>query len=78
MEEDFVQEIKDRIATNFKVTKIPGWALRKFKKLCKKEYGDVYFVGIIQLMKIKEQYEILLNFLKNKELNLEEKDGKIN
>ena len=59
-----IEKIQEQRNTNFKVTKIPVWALQKFKKLCKKEYGDIYFVGIIQLMKIKEQYEQLLAGLK--------------
>lgn len=58
--EEFIEKIQDQRNTNFKVTRIPVWALRKFKKLCKEEYGDIYYVGIIQLMKIKEQYEQLL------------------
>jgi len=62
--EEFVEKIQEQRNTNFKVTKIPVWALKKFKKLCKEEYGDIYFVGIIQLMKIKEQYEQLLAGLK--------------
>ena len=48
---DFVDEIDSQRTTNFKVTKIPVLALRRFKKLCKEEFGDIYFVGIIQLMK---------------------------
>ena len=66
MEEEFVEKIQEQRNTNFKVTRIPVWALKKFKKLCKEEYGDIYFVGIIQLMKIKEQYEQLLAGLKSK------------
>ena len=58
--EEFIEDIQDQRNTNFKVTRIPVWALKKFKKLCKEEYGDIYYVGIIQLMKIKEQYEQLL------------------
>ncbi len=60
-----IEKIQEQRNTNFKVTKIPVWALREFKKLCKEEYGDIYFVGIIQLMKIKEQYEQLLAGFKN-------------
>jgi len=63
---EFVEKIQEQRNTNFKVTKIPVWALKKFKKLCKEEYGDIYFVGIIQLMKIKEQYEQLLAGLNQK------------
>jgi len=64
--EKFIDQIQEQRNTNFKVTKIPVWALKKFKKLCKEEYGDIYFVGIIQLMKIKEQYEQLLAGLNSK------------
>lgn len=85
--EEFVDKIQEQRNTNFKVTKIPVWALKKFKKLCKEEYGDIYFVGIIQLMKIKEQYEQLLAGLNSKskpkiktfgdELNKEERNVKV-
>ena len=86
--EEFVEKIQEQRNTNFKVTKIPVWALKKFKKLCKEEYGDIYFVGIIQLMKIKEQYEQLLAGLNSKskpriktfgddELKTEERDVKV-
>ena len=60
---EFIEEIEDSRNTNFKVTRIPVRDLKKFKKLCKEEYGDIYYVGIIQLMKIKEQYEQLLSGL---------------
>lgn len=63
---DFIEEINDQRNTNFKVTKIPVRDLKEFKKLCKEEYGNVYFVGIIQLMKIKKQYEQLLAGLNQK------------
>ena len=84
-----IEKIQEQRNTNFKVTKIPVWALREFKQLCREEYGDIYFVGIIQLMKIKKQYEQLLAGLNKKynskpiktfgsdELNLEIKDVKI-
>lgn len=58
--EDFVKDIREKRTTNFSVTKIPVWALKKFKTLCKEEYGDIYYLGIIQLMKTKETYESLI------------------
>ena len=73
--EEFIEDITDQRNTNFKVTKIPVRDLKKFKKLCKEEYGNVYFVGIIQLMKIKEQYEQLLAGL-NKRSKLKTFGGK--
>lgn len=57
---DFVEEIQNKRRTNFSVTKIPVGELKKFKKLCKEEYGDIYYLGIIQLMKIKEIYEQII------------------
>jgi len=65
-----IEKIQEQRNTNFKVTKIPVWALREFKKLCKEEYGDIYYVGIIQLMKIKKQYEELLSGLGKKQVPL--------
>jgi len=52
-------------------TKIPVWALKEFKKLCKEEYGDIYFVGIIQLMKIKKHYEEIIPLLNSLQKNIE-------
>jgi len=78
-----IEKIQEQRNTNFKVTKIPVWALKEFKQLCKHEYGDIYFVGIIQLMKIKKQYEQLLSLSNSKpkiktfgsdELNMEKKN----
>lgn len=57
---DFVDEIENRRTTNFKVTKIPVKSLKEFKKLCKEEFGDIYYLGIIQLMKIKKHYEEII------------------
>jgi len=63
--EEFVEEIKDLRTTNFKVTKIPVWALKKFKKLCKEQFGDIYFVGIIQLMKTYEEKSLFNSLSKD-------------
>lgn len=65
--DDFVEEIENLTSTNFKVTKIPVRTLKEFKFFCKEECGDIYWVGIYQLLKIKKQYEevfTLLNSLK--------------
>lgn len=59
MTEDF-QKIAEKTNTNFKVTKIPVRTLKEFKSFCKEECGDVYWVGIYQLMKLKKQYEDIL------------------
>jgi len=68
--EEFVDNIQELRTTNFKVTKIPVWALKKFKKICKEQFGDIYFVGIIQLMKTYEE-KSLFNSLSNDIDNLQ-------
>mgnify|MGYP001563704720 CR=1 FL=1 len=55
-----VNEPEDLMNTNFKVTKIPIGILKKFKKLCKERYGDIYWVGISELLNIQETYEQIL------------------
>ena len=58
--EEFVNDIREKRTTNFSVTKIPVWALKEFKKLCKEEFGNIYYLGIIQLMKTKKLYEEII------------------
>ena len=55
--EEFIEEIDDQILTGFYVTNIPRGILKEFKKLCKNDYGDIYWVGISELLKIKKKYE---------------------
>ena len=69
---DFEEEIKNRRRTNFKVTNIPVWALKEFKALCEEEYGDVYFVGIIQLMKVKKHYEEMISHFDSLQKQIDE------
>jgi hypothetical protein len=77
METGFVEEIEKIIRrTSFTVSSIPIDTLKDFKEFCKKECGDVYWVGIFQLLKTKKQYEEIqtqiaslqnqINNLKNK------------
>ena len=54
---DIDKEIEELRNTNFKVTKIPVVILKEFKKLCKENYGDIYWVGISELLKIKKKYD---------------------
>ena len=58
--DEFVNDIREKRTTNFSVTRIPVWALKEFKKLCKEQYGDIYYLGIIQLMKTKKIYEEII------------------
>jgi len=69
---DFVEEIENRRTTNFSVTKIPVWALKQFKKLCKEEFGDIYYLGIIQLMKTKKLYEEIIPLFNSLKENIDD------
>lgn len=55
--EDTIKAIKDKTLTSFKVSAIPVKLLREFKEYCEKECGNVYWVGILQLLKTREKYE---------------------
>lgn len=57
MEPEFVEKIEDKTLTGFYVTSIPRGILKDFKKLCKENYGDIYWVGISELLKIKIKYD---------------------
>jgi hypothetical protein len=57
MNPEFVDEIENQTRTGFYVTNIPKGILKEFKKLCKESYGDIYWVGISELLKIKQKHE---------------------
>ena len=59
--EDVIKEIKEKTKTSFKVSAIPVGTLNKFKIYCEEECGDVYWVGISQLLQIKEKYDEVLS-----------------
>ena len=52
---EFINEINEMVGknTNFKVNRIPIEVLNDFKFFCKQECGDVYWVGIKQLLNTK-------------------------
>ena len=58
-----VEKPQDLMKTNFKVTQIQVLKLKEFKKYCKDECGNVYSVGIVQLLNIKKKYEELIHVL---------------
>jgi len=76
--DDFVEEIENKRKTNFSVTNMPVGNLKEFKKLCKEEYGDVYYVGIIQLMKTKKLYEQIIPLLSSLQKDINELKSKLN
>lgn len=73
-----IEQIEDNIRTNFKVTQIPVGDLKKFKRYCRDECGNVYSVGIIQLLKTKQQYEDLIPIISSLFKRLDEMEEKIN
>lgn len=63
MEEDF-KKIEERIhRISFSITNIPIADLNEFKDFCRQECGNVYWVGLKQLLKIKKEHETLLPLL---------------
>ncbi len=51
---------QDLMNTKFKVSGIQIMTLKKFKKYCKEECGNIYSVGITQLLIMKDRYEALI------------------
>ncbi len=58
-----VDKPQDLMKTNFKVTQIQVLKLKEFKEYCKNECGDIYSVGIVQLLETKKKYEELIHVL---------------
>jgi len=75
---DFVEEIENKRKTNFSVTNIPVRDLKEFKKLCREEYGNIYYVGIIQLMKKKKLYDQIIPLLSSLQTDINELKSKLN
>jgi biotin synthase-like enzyme len=79
MEDEFIEEIESQIKTNFKINNIPISKLREFKKYCKEECNDCYSVGLIQLLRMKREYESILPFLSSLQNQINEiKNGNKN
>ena len=72
MTENFVEEIENQTRTGFYVTNIPRGILKQFKKLCKENYGDIYWVGISELLKIKNKYDEISTLFSSLQNQLEE------
>lgn len=53
----FVEKIEDQTKRNFSMNSVPVWAIKEFKQFCQQDCGDVYSVGLIQLLRYKEQWE---------------------
>jgi len=57
--------IDNKMRRNFKMTMVPVDLLKDFKVFCREECGDIYSVGLFQLMKTKKMYENMLPLLSN-------------
>ena len=69
---EFFEEIENQTRTGFYVTKIPRGILKEFKKLCKKDYGDIYWVGISELLKTKSKYDEVLTLYSSLQKQIDE------
>ncbi|HUU86741.1 MAG TPA: hypothetical protein VMX17_03215 [Candidatus Glassbacteria bacterium] len=76
MEPEFVEEIEDQTRTGFYVTNIPRGILKEFKKLCKENYGDIYWVGISELLKIKKKYDEISTIISSLQKQIDELKNK--
>jgi hypothetical protein len=77
-EKSLAEQVEEIRRTNFKVTKIPVYVLREFKKLCKEEYGDVYWVGISELLKYKKKYEEISTLIFHLQKQIDDIQKKLN
>lgn len=59
--EDTIKEIKEKTLTSFKVSAIPVKVLKKFKEYCEEECGNIYWVGISQLLQMKKKHDEILS-----------------
>lgn len=76
--EEFIEAIENERNTNFKVTRIPVKTLKEFKDLCRANYGDIYWVGISELLKIKKQYDELLTIFSSLQIQIDDLKNKLN
>ena len=72
MKPEFINEIENQTRTGFYVTNIPKGILKEFKKLCKENYGDIYWVGISELLKIKNKYDEISTILSSLQKQIDE------
>lgn len=65
------EEVEERTKRNFSMTSVPVPVIKDFKNFCKEECGDVYAVGLQQLLKTKQLYDNIIPLLSSilQELN---------
>lgn len=77
MAEEFIEEIENERNTNFKVTRIPVRVLKEFKDLCRENYGNIYWVGISELLKINNQYKEILTVFSSLQNQIDDLNKKL-
>lgn len=65
MIDEVKQELQNHEKRNLVINSVPISVIKKFKEYCEVECGNVYSVGIYQLLKIKENYEQIVPLLIN-------------
>lgn len=60
---EFIEHIEDRTNRNFKIHNCPVTVLKEFKEFCDQECGGTYAVGLIQLLKMRKQWEEIVPLL---------------
>ena len=65
------ENLEERTKRNISMTSVPIPVIKDFKHFCKEECGDVYAVGLQQLLKTKKLYENIIPLLSSilQELN---------
>jgi hypothetical protein len=72
LEPEFIEQIENLKTTNFKINKIPIGSLKEFKKYCREKCGDIYFIGIIQLLETKKKYDEIVPLLSSLQKQIDE------
>jgi hypothetical protein len=73
-----LDEINKLRKTSFTVSSIAVADLKRFKEFCREECGDIYAVGIVQLLKYKEKNEQLLTLLSSLQTQIDEIKKQLN
>lgn len=77
---EFINEINELVSktTNFKVNRIPVDVLNNFKFFCKEECGDIYWVGIKQLLNTKKMFNDIVPTILNLRAEVDELKNQLN
>jgi hypothetical protein len=74
---DEIDNIEGKIRRNFKMTNCPTDVIREFKKLCQ-QYGDVYWVGLSELLNTKKKYDEMLSLFVILQNQIDDLKSKLN